>query len=707
MIVFSRSTGIRRCAGVLLASAMLFAPLCFGPSAQAQRRRASQIPSTLSPQSHKVIERLGTFNNLPAEEWHFHVGDLAHGEAVDLDDSSWPLVKARSQAPNEAVWYRHLVVVPKSLNGYDLTGARIWFKFNAHGNGPMPQIIYFNGRRVALGDDLEPIVLFDKAKPGDKILIAVKLLPTVDKKNFGGAEMKIDFASNRPNPEDLRSEFISTAELIPSLSKDTSKDMATLQHAIEDVDLNALDASDQSKFDASLTKAKNDLEPLKPMLQEVDFHLTGNSHIDAAWLWPRSETVDVVKRTFGTALQLMNEYPKYTYTQSAAQYNEWMAEKYPEMNEEIKKRIKEGRWEVVGGMWVEPDLNMPGGESTVRSILLGKRWFQKEYGVDVRIGWNPDSFGYNWQLPQIYKRSGIDYFVTQKMTWNDTNQLPLKLFWWESPDGSKVLTYFPQGYGNRDLGPVRLSKDMAVARKRSPGLTEMMDLYGVGDHGGGPTRAMLDEGDHWMQPDKIVPRMEYGLAQPFFTHVEQNIASDSPVWDYKSIAKGYTYPTPVEGKISIPTWNDEMYLEYHRGVFTTQAAHKRNMRDSEEWTLNAEKYASLAWLDGNTYPGKEFNEDWKLITFNDFHDLAAGSGIGIIYKDAQKDYDRVHWSTNEISSKALRTLSARVDTHTVSGVPVMVFNPLAWQRSGVVEVNVQMPSAAPNGVSVMDAHDRV
>ena len=193
----------------------------------------------------------------------------------------------------------------------------------------------------------------------------------------------------------------------------------------------------------------------------------------------------------------MNEYPDYTYTQSAAAYNDWIAQKYPAINEEIKKRIKEGRWEIVGGMWVEPDLNMPDGESQVRSLLIGKRFFQEQYGVDVRIGWNPDSFGYNWQLPQIYKRSGMDYFVTQKMTWNDTNQLPFKLFWWQSPDGSKVLTYFPHDYANNNLNPIRLSADLAVARQRAPGMENMMDLYGIGDHGGGPTRAILDEGNHW------------------------------------------------------------------------------------------------------------------------------------------------------------------------------------------------------------------
>ncbi len=709
MIVLSRLTVARKCAGVLLTSAVFFAPLfCISTSVQAQHRRAtSDIPATLSTQSQQVIERLTSFSHLPGGTWRYHAGNVAHGEALNLDDSSWPIVKPGTKGSADAAWYRYTAEIPKTLNGYDLTGARIWFKFNARGDRSMPQIIYFNGRRVALGDDLEPIVLFDQAKPGDKILIAVKLLPTVAVKTFGGAEMKIDFASTRPDPEDLGTEFTSTALLIPTLSKDPTQDLATLQHAISAVDLGALDAGNQAKFDASLTKAKSEIEPFKPMLQQATFHLTGNSHIDAAWLWPRTETVDVVKRTFGTALQLMNEYPNYTYTQSAAQYNEWMADKYPEMNEEIKKRIKEGRWEVVGGMWVEPDLNMPDGESQVRSILLGKRWFQKEYGVDVRIGWNPDSFGYNWQLPQIYKRSGIDYFVTQKMTWNDTNQLPFKLFWWESPDGSKVLTYFPQGYGNRDLGPVRLSKDLVQARKRSPGLEEMMDLYGVGDHGGGPTRAMLDQGDHWMQPDKVVPQMKYGLAQPFFTNVEQKIAADSPVWNYKSIAKGYTFPTSEEGKIHIPTWKDEMYLEYHRGVFTTQANHKRNMRDSEEWTLNAEKYASLAWLDGDAYPNARFTDAWKKITFNQFHDLAAGSGIGVIYRDAQKDYDQVHWETSQISTTALHTLAAGVNTRTLSGVPVLVFNPLGWQRSGIVEVNVQLPEASANGVSVTDVNNRV
>jgi alpha-mannosidase len=478
--------------------------------------------------------------------------------------------------------------------------------------------------------------------------------------------------------------------------------MATLNDSIRDVDLSALDAAaapdaaaraqSQEKFDASLRAAHQKLEALKPLLQTATFHLTGNSHIDAAWLWPWTETVDVVKRTFGTALQLMYEYPQYTYTQSAAAYNEWMAQKYPDLNAEIAQRIKEGRWEIVGGMWVEPDLNMPDGESLVRQLLVGKRWYQQAYGVDVRIGWNPDSFGYTWQLPQIYKKSGVDYFVTQKMTWNDTNQLPFKLFWWESPDGSKVLAYFPHDYANNNLNPVRLSDDLATARTRATGMTEMMDLYGIGDHGGGPTRAILDEGFHWADRGTdgghVMPKIEFGIAQSYFSSIEKQIASDSPEWNYQSIAKGYTAPPAVPGKVDIPTWKSELYFEYHRGVMTTQANHKRNMRESSIETLNAEKWASLAWLDGDKYPASELTEDWKKVLFNQFHDLAAGSGIGVIYKDAQKDYDVVRWSTNEISSDALQTVNERVNT-TGNGIPVIVYNPLGWERSGEVSVHAQ------------------
>jgi alpha-mannosidase len=664
--------------------------------------KCSTAPPTRAEQALRSLKSL---TKLPADEWKFHEGDVSHGEGVSLDDSNWMTVREGSQAPTDAVWYRREIEVPKNLDGYDLTGTRIWFHFIAYANGPMPQIIYFNGRRVAMGDDLEPVVLFDNAKPGDKVLVAVKLLHTVDKKTFAAADLKIDFASARPNPSDLVQEIESTAILTRNQRENSSDVQQELETAINDIDLVALRHADQGTFDASLRASQAALKKMEPLLQDTAVRLSGNSHIDAAWLWPWTETVDVVRRTFGTALQLMDEYPQYTYTQSAAAYSEWIVDKYPDEYKQILERVRQGRWELVGGMWVEPDLNMPSGESQVRQLLVGQRYFKDKFGVVARIGWNPDSFGYNWQLPQIYKRSGIDYFVTQKMAWNDTTQLPLKLFWWESPDGSKVLTYFPHDYAN-GIDPVRIAGDIARARQLNPGVPEMMHLYGVGDHGGGPTRHMLDNGVHWSDSTNLVyPPVKWGIAQRFFSDVEDKLdTKDSPVWNYKTLAAGNTaLPAPPAGDIAIPTWDDELYLEYHRGVFTTQAEHKRHMREAEVEMLDAEKISSLAWLDGASYPDQPLTEAWKKVLFNQFHDLAAGSGIAQIYRDAAKDYDVVRWTANDASMRAFHRIASEIDTSTTTGVPVMVWNPLAWTRTDLVHVKVQMPAAEANGISVVDA----
>jgi len=679
------------------------------PAAEAADNFAPQQTAdalkTLSGKAQEVIGRLSKLNSIPINDWRFHMGALAHGEAVDLDDSSWRAIQAPFQSDTkDTVWFRTWVVVPRTVGGYDLTGTRIWISSLRDND----TTVYINGQRVSAGDDAQPLVIFGVTKPGDKALVAIRMEKSDDAQSLPEQNLQVDAAAGRSSPEDLYTQFVTAALLIPELATNAGSERALLEKAIGDVDLDALDKEDQEGFDGSLDRAQKDLEVLKPLMRTATFHLTGNSHIDAAWLWPWTETVDVVKRTFGTALQLMDEYPDYTYTQSAVQYNEWIAEKYPRMNAEIGERIKEGRWEVVGGMWVEPDLNMPGGESLVRQILIGQRTLKRLYGITTRVGWNPDSFGYNWQLPQIYKKSGIDYFVTQKLAANEINPYPFKLFWWESPDGSKVLTYFPHSYSNDDLDPVRLANDFVRARKMSPGISEMMDLFGVGDHGGGSTRAILDEGTRWMRPGAVVPEMRFGTAQSYFSSVEKKISSQSPEWNLKSMAQGVpTLPAPPAGDVSIPTWKDELYFEHHRGTYTTQANQKRNMRDSEEQLLTAEKYSSLAWLNGLDYPATELNEAWKKALFNQFHDLAAGSGIGIIYKDAQRDYDQVRWATDEASSKALHAIQARINTREAGNVPVLVFNALGWQRSGLIKVSIQMPEHTAGGVSLLDSQNRV
>ena len=465
----------------------------------------------LSPAAQAVMQRLARLGATPLSDVRYHAGDIPNGAAVDLDDSSWQSVQLPFSASSDVVWLRKVVEMPKSMDGYDPTGAKISLRAPVRG----AVAIFFDGQRIARGEDMEPIVVFSSAKPGDNVLLAMRLEKSNTPKNIRPMELHVDFAANRPNPQDLYSEFQSAMLLVPSLSSNDASAIATLNQSITSVDLKALDAGDQAAFDASLTKAKSVLAQLSPIIGKATYHESGNSHIDAAWTWPWTETVDVVNKTYGSAVQLANEYKNYTFTQSAAQYNTWLADKYPRINTAIGQKIKEGQWEIVGGMWVEPDLNMPDGESLTRQLLIGKRAFKQLYGVDVRIGWNPDSFGYNWQLPQIYKKAGVDYFETQKMSWSDANQVPLKLFWWQSPDGSKVLAYFPDGYGNSNFSPLRLANDLVHARTVNPGLDNMMDLYGVGDHGGGPTRALLDEGQKWSEPGKIEPKLEFGTAQSF------------------------------------------------------------------------------------------------------------------------------------------------------------------------------------------------
>ncbi|MBS1813923.1 MAG: alpha-mannosidase [Acidobacteria bacterium] len=669
---------------------VLLGSLAAGAAALAQDVQPAAA-NVLSPASNETLKTLNALSTIPGVSWRYHAGDLAHGEAANLDDSQWKKVTKSLSAGLDAAWFRTTVTVPKSLKGYDITGARLWLNLSVH--KPTGEIVYVNGRRIALGEDLEPIVLTEEAHPGDVFKIAVKLLPSPEPKTLNSGTVLIEPDSKRPRPGDLREEALAVSTMLPATAK--AGDADEVNAAIAMVDTAALVKGDQAAFDASLRKAHEALMKFRPALQSVTVDMAGNSHIDAAWRWTESETIDVVRRTYGTAATLMSEYPNYKFTQSAAQYNEWLKEKYPAINQEIKRRIKEGRWEIVGGMWVEPDLNMPDGESLVRQLLVGKRFYKHEYGVDVRIGWNPDSFGYNWQLPQIYKRSGVDYFVTQKMHWNDTNQLPLRLFWWESPDGSKVLTYFPTGYGHNDLHPSREARDYMQAWERVPGTKEVLDLYGVGDHGGGPTRIVLDEGEKWSGPGTVTPHMQFSTAQNYFDHVEKTIVADSPEWNYDTLAKGWKAPAdPGNGKIEIPTWKDELYLEYHRGVFTTQAQHKAYMRNTEVAVLDAEKFASLAWLKGKPYPGADFEADWKKISFGQFHDLAAGSGIGQIYKDAARDYENVLRQARESDNTSLTAILAAADTRASKGVPVAVVNPLAWDRSDAVVADVQMGAPA-------------
>ena len=394
-------------------------------------------------------------------------------------------------------------------------------------------------------------------------------------------------------------------------------------------------------------------------------HLVGNSHIDAAWLWRADETQGVVENTWRTVLKLQEKFRDATFAASAAQYYQWLETRAPGLLDSIRAAADRGRWSVVGGWWLEADQNMPSGESLVRQGLYGQRYFQQRFGRRARIAWTPDSFGYPWTLPQIWRGLGMQAFVTQKIRWNDSTEFPHDAFVWEGLDGTRLFSYNPWGY-DHDLNGAGLAREMGIDNRRTSGAHHMLVLYGVGDHGGGPTIEMLERRED-LQRLPAFPVLQDATPEAALQTIRD--AHPDSAW---------------------PVWKDELYLEYHRGTYTTQAWMKRRNRRSEELLGTAEM---LAALDSAPYPRATLLHAWQQTLFNQFHDLLPGSGIRPIYIDAMAAYDSVEAAARPIRDAAFRHLAAQLDTRG-RGVPVVVFNPASWVRTSYAVVRVDAPLSA-------------
>jgi len=646
-----------------------------------------------------TLDRLESLTQQDEPEWRFH-SDIPHPEDPGASDSDWGTWTVKNvsgpggQNANEEHWsgtrvFRRWVQIPEKIKGYATQGSRVMLDLRFGSPESLMITVFSNGAIVYRGndDDILPMLLTENAQPGQKFLIAARVVaPDDGRAEFFHSELTIQPPNSRPDPSFLRLEMLAARPIIAAYEDGKAESEQELDAAIKAIDFSPLEKGDQAGFDQSLRASHAKLETLKPWLQQFTIRAVGNSHIDMAWLWPWTETVEVVRNTFRSVLDLMREYPDFKFTMSSARTYEWMQEKYPDLFKEIEQRVKEGRWEIIGGMWVEPDLNMPDGESLVRQILVGKRYFQKNFGVDVKIGWNPDSFGYNWQLPQIYSKSGMGYFVTQKLLWaHEFTTFPYKLFWWQAPDGSRLLTYFPHDYaGGIDAVPLGTDVSIWMPSIYGPKVTdhpEMMHLYGVGDHGGGPTRVMLDHADQLRSPDAVFPKLQFSFATDFFNDIEKKL------------------PT-----MNVPTWDGELYFQYHRGVFTTQAETKRRIRRAEETVLNAEKFASIAMLMGRPYPPDGMEMIWKNLLFDHFHDIMPGSGIAVNYLDAKRNLENVDRAANDVTRGSLQEIAAHINT-AKPGVPVILFNSLSWQRTDVTEVEAQLPEPAKQ-ISVVDSNGK-
>ena len=419
----------------------------------------------------------------------------------------------------------------------------------------------------------------------------------------------------------------------------------------------AFDSLDMDDVPGTAARGRAALRPALDVPARVSsLHVigVGHAHIDSAWLWPIRETVRKCARTFASAVRLMDDEPEYRFVCSQAVQYAWMEEHYPALFERITEKVRAGQFVPVGGMWVEADMNLPSGESLVRQLVHGQRWFESRFGIRCREVWIPDVFGYPATMPQIYRAAGCERFVTQKLSWNKQNRFPHSTFWWEGIDGSRVLTHFPpvDTYNAEVTGP-----EMAFSERnfREHGWSDWALMpYGYGNGGGGPTREMLERA-HRMRDLDGTPRLQLGTSDEFFDHVEAEVAAGAPV----------------------PVWQGELYFEMHRGTLTSQIETKVGNRRCERLLREAE----LWWAAGGDVPAEvavELHTLWADVLLQQFHDIIPGSSIAWVHADAEAAHARVGARLEELIDEAI----ARLD---MAG-PV-VANATTQRRHQVIEVS--------------------
>ncbi|HEY9875014.1 MAG TPA: alpha-mannosidase, partial [Candidatus Obscuribacterales bacterium] len=592
--------------------------------------------------------------------------DFVNWQGVELNTKSYITFTAGRQL----LWLGQKFVIPQDLQGYPVAGlslrlALTWWAELAQ--------IFVNGGLVQEGDLFDSsarVLLSESVTPGEEFTVLLRL---VSPGHDDGALMRSLCVYEVNNSKSNEPGFIADelAVLHKYLETFAPEKLDTLAAAIAEINWAAL-PENVPEFERSLFTLRQNLLQSDIQNPKSKIFLLGHAHLDMAWLWPLSETWEVAQRTFESVLKLQQDFPDLTFCHSTPALYEWIEQHGPDLFAAIKQQIAAGRWEVVGGMWIEPELNIINGESIVRQILYGQRYVQEKFGQLSAIAWLPDTFGFSWQLPQILKQGGIEYFVTQKLLWNDTTQFPYGTFWWQAPDGTQIFSLMSSPIGE-GIDPIKMAS-YACAWEKQTNLPDALWLTGVGDHGGGPSRDMLEVAQRWQK-------------SPFFPDLEFTTASS-----YLSLVNSKGQMTNDQGQRTIPVWNDEIYLEFHRGCYTTHADQKRCNRRCEELLYQAELFASLATIStGTPYPHAELESAWKKVLFNQFHDILPGTSIPEVFVEANQAWQEVEKVGAQILDKALSAIASQILTPQPpqpDALPIVVFNSLNWQRSEVVAVTL-------------------
>ena len=622
-----------------------------------------------------IYAKIYSFENI-----RFKQGEITGAEQPQFDDSNWEEFRVGQFWGGKDVtcWFRIPFQVQEKIQDGKLAaiiqpGRRIFFRGSEGGDLREYELMVYLDRQPLQSVDVRrnEIPLWDKVNPGEDHLLAIEAFSGLEthQHKFEQADLVLineeveDFYYNTKMAFD-------TIQAVGDDHPESSRLFRVLEKTLLMVDFLQ---EGGSAFFESISRANNfiqqelysDLPPKNKLPAVVS---VGHAHLDIAWKWQTKHSRKKSVRTFANALRLMELYPEYRFLQSQPLLYKYVKESHPSLFEQVKGKIQTDQWEATGGMWVEADCNIPSGESLVRQFLFGKRYFKNEFGIDCKVVWLPDGFGFCYSLPQIIKKSGMRYFMTTKLSWSQFTKFPYDTFYWQGLDGTRILSHFittpdPRGWNDYsvDLNPISVKNCWDNYHQQQEN-SEVLLSFGWGDGGGGPIREMQENAQR-LNYRSPIPYHRQGSVEAFFADLEQRVEK-------------------------LPVWNDELYLQLHRGCYTSQARIKKNNRQSEVLYHNAELFSAINFLQTGSYPHEELNYGWELILLNQFHDILPGSSIPEVYQDSEREFEQIKAIGQQALDKALTQIGSK---NAASGGhnKLVVFNPLSWQRSDLIRMSIK------------------
>ena len=619
------------------------------------------------------LKKLTIVKTAPIENIRYKKGRFFYPSEADSSKTPWEDFSPKTMkwyGPDKHYWFKADYTVPEEWNGKTLR-LHVKTQIEEWDDGKNPQFLLFVNKQEIQGLDMNhrTVQMTKDAEAGEVWELDIQAYTGTLHTEF---DMIMEMQQMDLRIEKLYFDLIVPLQAFSRMDKDDKIKMDIETVLNDAVNLLDLRAPYSEAFYESVEKADAYLEKAlyEDMVgyDEVIATCIGHTHIDVAWWWSVEQTREKVGRSFATVLKLMEEYPNYKFMSSQPQLYEFLKERYPGLYSRIKERVKEGRWEPEGGMWVEADTNLTSGESLVRQFLYGKKFFKEEFGVDCKVLWLPDVFGYSGALPQIMKKSGIEYFMTTKLAWNQIDKIPYDTFFWKGIDGSTVFTHLITTLGvgqstdkffttyNGMLHPDAIMGGWKRYQNKEIN-NDILVAYGYGDGGGGPTREMLETSMRMEKGIKGIPKVRQEFAGTYFKELFARVKDNR----------------------RLPTWEGELYFEYHRGTYTSMARNKRSNRKSEIMMMDLELLSLLASWKGIAYPKEKIDKMWKAILLNQFHDILPGSSIHEVYEVTKKEYAELTAAGNELLEERMEALAGE-------GKAITVFNTLGFNRNDIVHL---------------------